>query len=65
MLSNGVLLSSIDSRDTQSKKVSVHADFRMARDVLKGLARPQGRGFRLVRRGPIPPPTTPGPSVWA
>ena len=49
MLSNGVLLSSIDSRDTQSKKVSVHADFRMARDVLKGLARPLGCGLRLVR----------------
>ena len=29
------------------------------------LARPRGHGLRLARRGPIPPPTTPGPNVWA
>ena len=28
------------------------------------LVRPRGHGLRLVRRRPISPPTTPGPSVW-
>ena len=40
---------------------------RLARPQGRGfcLARPRARGLRLVRRGPIPPPTTAGPSVWA
>ena len=40
---------------------------RLARPLGCGLrlTQPRGRGFRLIRRGPIPPPTTLGPSVWA